>query len=111
MRIHMESINRNLIVKISGDIDHHCSEAVRIDIDMEFTQTRSVNLIFDFSEVSFMDSSGVGMIIGRYKHVVKLGGKVMVANMRPETRRIFDMCGLRKIISIHGSVKDAAESV
>ncbi|MCL2592437.1 MAG: anti-sigma F factor antagonist [Defluviitaleaceae bacterium] len=100
MNINFEYINRNLIVKISGDIDHHTSEEIREKIEREYKRENAKNIVFDFSHVNFMDSSGIGMIIGRYKTTEQAGGKVFVRAMSENVERIFNISGLHKIIEV-----------
>ena len=65
-----------LIAALSGEIDHHVAEKLRNDIDREMAMCDTKNLIFDFRDVVFMDSSGIGMVLGRYKKVHNAGGRV-----------------------------------
>ena len=64
-------------------------------------------LIFDFGNVSFMDSSGIGIVIGRYKNMKSIGGEAYITNTRPTVRRIFEMSGLNKIVDFYDKVEDA----
>ena len=98
MVINCTQRNGNLIVKIRGEIDQHTTEQIRKTVEGEFGASDSKNIIFDFAHVGFMDSSGIGMLIGRYKEVSKGGGRVFAINIGPEISRIFDISGLRKII-------------
>lgn len=99
--------NRTLIVKIIGDIDHHSSEEIRNKIDKEFNRNNARDIILDFGGVEFMDSSGIGMIIGRYKNTELKGGRVLAVNINRDVERIFDISGLKKIIACFDSVSDA----
>ena len=74
MEIRIESIGTTLVVKLAGEIDQSCAEEIRGDIDREITLRHAQNLILDFAAVDFMDSSGLGMIIGRYKQMKARGG-------------------------------------
>ncbi|MDL2248955.1 anti-sigma factor antagonist, partial [Tyzzerella sp. OttesenSCG-928-J15] len=65
------------------------------------------NVVFDFSKVTFMDSSGIGMIIGRYKLVEKKGGSAAICSMAPEIKKLFDISGLGKIINHYADSKEA----
>ena len=98
MDINCTERNGNLIVKIHGEIDHHSADEIRYTSEMEYYKMGAKNMIFDFSHVSFMDSSGIGMIIGRYRELKKTGGRVYAINIGPEINRIFDISGLKKII-------------
>jgi len=99
---------RNLIIKISGEIDHHTSEIIRDKIDKEFTRSKAKNIIFDFTGISFMDSSGIGVIMGRYKLVRQQGGKVAIVGVNQLLERILSISGLRKIVDIYDTVEQAA---
>lgn len=98
----MESIykkeDKQLIFKIDEDIDECTVQKIRRKLDNEIERHMPKEVIFDFNNVSFMDSAGIGLIIGRYKLANMLGGKVQVANMTTPVRKIFEMSGLQKII-------------
>jgi stage II sporulation protein AA (anti-sigma F factor antagonist) len=99
--------NRNLIVKITGEIDHHTAEGIKERVEKELLRSGAKNIIFDFAGVEVMDSSGIGMIIGRYKRMEALGGKVFAINIGAGVARIFEISGLKKIIGCYASVEDA----
>jgi stage II sporulation protein AA (anti-sigma F factor antagonist) len=107
MKINCNLRNNNLVCKLSGDIDHHNATLVRSVVSAEFSRHGAKNLVFDFSHVGFMDSSGVGLIIGRYKEVSAFGGKVFAINISPELNRIFEISGLKKIIQCYESLEQA----
>lgn len=83
-----------LVVCLSGEIDHHVAEKIRNDIDDEIKLYETKNLIMDFSKVTFMDSSGVGVVLGRYKKVGERGGTVTIRNADRLVRQILDMSGI-----------------
>ena len=89
-----------LLIKITEEIDHHSTEKIRRLADNEITRYMPRKVVFDFDKVSFMDSSGIGMIIGRYKTANMLGGKVEMTNVKPSIEKIFEMSGLLKIIPV-----------
>jgi len=101
--------NGNLVVKIAGEIDHHSADEIRLTAEKEFFGSGAKNIVFDFAQVGFMDSSGIGMIIGRYKELKKTGGKVFAVNIGPEINRIFIISGLKKIIPCYESLDEIAE--
>lgn len=102
--------NRNLIVKIIGEIDHHTAEEIRDKVEREFARSTAKNIIFDLANVGFMDSSGIGMFIGRYRHLEKQGGKVFAINISSNLNRIFEISGLKKIIGCYDSLDDAVNN-
>ena len=98
----MESIykkeDKQLIFKLEEDIDECAVQKIRRKLDNEIERYMPKEVIFDFNNVSFMDSAGIGLIIGRYKLANMLGGKVQVANMKTPVRKIFEMSGMQRII-------------
>lgn len=111
MQVSCTARERNLIVKITGDVDHYSAEQIRDRIDREVSAKNCRNIIFDFSAVSFMDSSGIGMIIGRYKNIEHMGGKVVMAAISSPVLRLFRIAGLHKIISCCDTVEAAVKSL
>lgn len=107
MNIEFQKKSSTLIVQIQGEIDHHCAAIFREKIEKEFQRNDAKNLIFDFQYVTFMDSSGIGMVIGRYKNVLAYGGKTVVANANEKVAQIFQMAGLQKIIPQYQSLTEA----
>jgi stage II sporulation protein AA (anti-sigma F factor antagonist) len=99
-----------LIAVLSGELDHHSAESVRLKLDNKLEELGEVNLVFDFSGVNFMDSSGLGAVIGRYKKISEYGGKVGIINLKPEIKRIFEMGGLFRIIKEYKSAEDALKN-
>ena len=87
-----------LLIKITQDIDECSVQEIRRRADYEIERYMPKRVIFDFYSVSFMDSAGIGLIIGRYKFANMFGGKVEVTNINTTVRKIFEMCGLLKII-------------
>ncbi|MFP4698038.1 MAG: anti-sigma F factor antagonist [Eubacteriales bacterium] len=111
MGVECQIKNRNLIVTLRGDLDHHNAKFVREKIDSLLKRNNLKNVIFDFANMDFMDSSGIGVIMGRYKNLQSVGGKVAVANVSPSIDRIFNISGLYKIISKCTSVNEALKSL
>lgn len=91
---------RSMIVLIEGDIDHHNARRIRSRIDTKLFVQRPDEMILDLSRVSFMDSSGLGLILGRYTKAVELGITFKVANPTPQIRRILDLAGTERLIKI-----------
>lgn len=105
MKIEYLKENRTLILKIDGEIDHHSCEIIKKEADYEIQKKSPKKLIFDFKNVNFMDSSGIGLIIGRYKYLLRIGGETEIINANKEIKRILDMSGIFKIIPIYEEVK------
>lgn len=94
-----------LKIKLRGEIDHHSAAAVRVAIDEMIRSKRPCELIIDMSAVDFMDSSGLGLIMGRYNTMKEIGGSVTVADPTPATEKIMNLAGLERIIKISRSYK------
>ena len=100
----LEIINNNgsLTFKISGDIDHHSVKNIKDIIDLKIVEIRPDTVYLDLSEVSFMDSSGLGLILGRYQTSSKLGIKFALLKPSEAVFRIIRISGCEKIINIIG---------
>ena len=104
--------DKNLIIELNvPDLDHHITNEVRDGIDNVLNSRPIKNIIFDFKNIRFMDSSGIGVIIGRYKKIANDGGKVSVINVNARVKKIFDLSGMNKIISIYDTHEQAISSL
>ena len=89
-----------LSIRVRGEIDHHTASAIRQGIDATLFEKRPKKLLLDLSAVSFMDSSGLGLIMGRYSVMKELGGEMTVWNPSPETRSILTLAGMERLVKI-----------
>lgn len=88
----------SVIVRLAGELDHYCAQSVRRELD-RLISDRSIRwLVLDFSRLQFMDSSGIGVILGRYRQMRDRGGQVGVVNMNGHIARIFHMSGMDRVI-------------
>lgn len=102
---------QTLFVKIQGELDHHTAEEIRNQIDFELDNNRVKNILFDFSGLSFMDSSGIGVLMGRYKKVSQRNGQAGIYHINPQVRRIFEISGLLRILKEFKSKEQAIENM
>ncbi len=100
MNVNYDEEDKLLTFKITEEIDHHWSEKIRRQIDDEIERRIPKKVIFDFDKVSFMDSAGIGMLIGRYKVTKMLGGNIEMINVKTNIKKILEMSGIPKIIKI-----------
>ena len=100
MGVKIEKADGEVRAFLDGEIDHHCAPSIRNEIDLAVESCRPENLILDFGEVTFMDSSGIGFIMGRYKLAREYGGRVVVAGTGKKTRTILEMAGLARYVTI-----------
>ena len=100
MEDNFQVIENYLMVRMPEEIDHHKSVYIRKKADDYIMQSGVGNVVFDFEDTKFMDSSGIGIIIGRYKKISYFGGKVFVINTDTRIKKSLMICGLHKIIEI-----------
>ena len=101
MTIELSGEERLLTVRMEGELDHKNAEMIRSSLEKEIRRTGALNIAFDFSGVSFMDSSGIGLVMGRFKTVSSLGGKIILYGMNSNIERIMKMSGIEKIAQIY----------
>ena len=85
---------------LSGEIDHHNAPLLRAEIDNALERLRPEELVLDFGEVSFMDSSGIGLVIGRCKLMKDIGGRVMINNAGNSIKKVMKLAGLDMLTTI-----------
>ncbi len=86
--------NDILTIKLKGEIDHNSASSLRTAIDSQINALRPKILELDFSGVGFMDSSGIGLIMGRYRSMGLIGGKIKVINVPENIGRIISLSGI-----------------
>ncbi len=90
----------NLIVVIKGEIDHYSAVWVRVEIDSKIAEFRPKLTVLDLSSIDFMDSSGIGLIMGRYTRMQNIGGELSVRSPSERVEKIIKLSGLCKIVKI-----------
>lgn len=96
----LETNDRNLTVYLDGEIDHHSAMDIRNEIDKRIDMDLPAMIYLDFSAVTFMDSSGIGLVMGRYKKMSEIGGGVAIANPPRQIKKVMQLSGLDKIAKI-----------
>lgn len=107
MQINSYVNKRTLVVAPYGDIDHSNIYEIKNQIKIWLDRGDCINLIIDFENVDFIDSSGIGMIIGRYKEITAMGGRLIVSGIGGNMERIFILSGLYKIIERRTNLEEA----
>lgn len=92
-----------LLVRLKGEIDHHSAVSLRGGVDALIYEKRPARLLLELSAVGFMDSSGLGFIMGRYSLMKSLGGRTLILDPSPQTVRILELAGIRRIVPIEYS--------
>lgn len=90
-----------LTVSVPAELDHHNAEKIRAGADQIIERRLISKLVFDFEKTSFMDSSGIGAIMGRYKNIRLMGGTVIAINVNQRVRKILTLSGIYKLIEIY----------
>ena len=97
-----------LEIRIMGEIDHHSAVNIRVALDEEICRLRPNKTVMDLGAIEFMDSSGLGLIMGRYSLMQKLGGELTLRSPNERLMKIFELAGLGRLIRIE---KDGEEEV
>lgn len=86
-----------ITVFLEGELDHHSAAIIRASIDDAVILNRPKKLVLDFGDITFMDSSGIGLVMGRYRLMNTLGGEIEMVNLSPGAGRIMKLAGLEKL--------------
>lgn len=100
MAIERDVVGGVLVVRLGGELDHHAVETLRDEIEQSLEETRCRGLVLSFQGIDFMDSSGLGLILGRYRSVSARGGKMALCKVNPNLRKIFELSGIYKIVPV-----------
>lgn len=111
MYLSVEKHKNNLLVQFKGELDHHTTENVREKIDQQYFDPKLRNIILDLRGLTFMDSSGIGLIMGRYRNCVEKKGAMAIVSDNAYVDKMLRMSGLLKIVSVYPTIEAANESL
>lgn len=111
LQFEMEHGSKALIVRLKGELDHHTAEIVKSRMEEAIGRSGTNHVIVNMRDLKFMDSSGLGVILGRYKQINSKGGKMILCDVSPSVYRLFEMSGLFKILSIQENERQAISSL
>ena len=111
MEIKSKISGNTLICYVKGELDHHTCDHFRDYIDYNLENNPVKHLILDLSQLEFTDSSGIGVLIGRYKKVSGLGGKVAVVKEKRQVSKVFQISGIYEIIPSFSSIEQALKEL
>ena len=100
MSLKLQIAPESITAYLSGEIDHHSAAYLREKIDDAIEKNSPSELIMDFSAVTFMDSSGIGLVMGRYKLVNEIGGSIILTGLDKGTSKVMKIAGLEKLVKI-----------
>lgn len=90
-----------LVVTLKGELDHHTADGLRQVVEKELDKDIAQHLLLNLSQLKFMDSSGLGVILGRYRRLSAQGGKMATCSLHPHVERLYELAGLPKIIPVY----------
>lgn len=111
MQVQLIRRSKNLIVRLKGELDHHTAGIFRRSVGKELEKEINQNLILNVANLTFMDSSGIGVILGRYKQVKDRGGRVAICGLDKHHQKILQLGGLLRIIPVYSDENKALDSL
>lgn len=106
MDLEFKQIRNTLLVRIQGEIDMVVAEKLRREIDKKLESKKTTNLIINLEKVSFIDSSGLGVLIGRYKKMAGLSGRMFIVGARPSVYKILMFSGINRLVGMYNNEQD-----
>ncbi len=107
LTIDMETKGDVLCIRLEGELDHHTAEQLKQRVTDTMEKKAIKHLVLNLESLTFMDSSGLGVILGRYKQIKQQQGKMVVCAISPPIKRLFEISGLFKVIQLESSENSA----
>jgi stage II sporulation protein AA (anti-sigma F factor antagonist) len=107
----IEFKQETLFVRLGGELDLSAADFLRNSLEESLDSESARNIVFNLSKVSFIDSSVLGVLLGRYKRVTKNGGKVIIVSPPPQVRKILELSGLFRIMGESDSEDEALQKL
>ncbi|MDQ0339163.1 stage II sporulation protein AA (anti-sigma F factor antagonist) [Caldalkalibacillus uzonensis] len=113
MALHVELSTKEdvLIIRLAGELDHHTAEQLRRKAEQKLSEENINHILLNLADLTFMDSSGLGVILGRYKQISQQGGQMIVCAISPTIYRLFELSGMFKILKFVDSEEQALETL
>ena len=100
MEIQVKNADRNLLLAFQGEMDHHGARNALREVEMAIDAALPKKLVMDFGGVTFMDSSGIALILRAQQRMQLLEGSILVCNVPPQARRVLDAAGIGRLVTI-----------
>lgn len=100
MSVEIEVKGETVTARLIGELDHHTAAAIREQIDNSAELNMPSLLVLDFEKISFMDSSGIGLVLGRYRNLAKRGAKVKVTGVSPQIYKVMRLSGIERLMTL-----------
>ncbi|SFE32291.1 anti-sigma F factor antagonist [Alteribacillus iranensis] len=107
LSVNLETKGNVLCIRLEGELDHHAAGKLRQQVDNVLQEKGIKHIVLNLEELTFMDSSGIGVILGRYQQISKQGGEMVVCSISSPVKRIFELSGLFKILRLESREADA----
>lgn len=111
MLLETQKINNSLVVKVKGELDLLTAETFRNLVERAINREKTQNLILDMEQVDFIDSSGLGVILGRYRRIREQGGNMAIVGVKPHVKRILELAGIMGIVKVYQQTEQALQEV
>ena len=110
MVVKTDKTGQTLIVKIEGDLDLNTAPAFREAVEEKLAYYENLkNIVVDFSEVTFLDSSGLGVLLGRFKHITQIGGKMGLVGVKSQLIKVLELSGILRIMELFDTKDEAIQ--
>ena len=100
MNVEIKFQETTMIAYLTGEIDHHTASKIRSLLDVRIESNQPKLLILDFTNINFMDSSGIGLVMGRYKLMKYIGGKLKIVNPSKKKKKVMSLAGFDRLAVI-----------
>ena len=100
LELNAKSVDRKLLLELTGDVDHHGARDALRQLELAVDAALPSQLVLDLSGVTFMDSSGIALILRAQQRMQLLDGSVLVCNVPPQARRVLDAAGISRLVTI-----------
>ena len=100
MEIHAKSIDRNLLLELNGEIDHHGARSAMRELELAVDASLPKKLVLDMTGVTFMDSSGIALILKAQQRMQLLDGSLLVCHVQEQAKRVLDAAGIGRLVTI-----------
>ena len=100
MEIQVKSTDRNLLLELKGELDHHGAKNALRELELAIDAALPVRLILDMEGISFMDSSGIAFILRAQQRMQMMDGSLLVCHVPPQAKRVFDAAGISRLVTM-----------
>lgn len=102
MSVEINVTGEVVTARLIGELDHHTAKGMREAIDNAVDLNMPSLLVLDFGEVSFMDSSGIGLVMGRFRNISKLGAELHIIGASAQIHKMLKLAGIEKLAKLEG---------